>query len=179
MARVCIIPIIYKVPTVDRKIEKSRWNSKRLMTIGGIAGLALLIAASLFFTSGKSKLNVDTERLTISEVTKGPFREYIPVNGVVLPITTIYLDALEGGRVEQRFVEDGFDSCLERKPVIKTKIKKIDGEVEAHLIALSCGKAPEGFSKWSLRLLADKMVELKYVDDISYETIRKALKKTS
>ena len=107
MARVCIIPIIYKVTTVDRKIEKSRWNSKRLMTIGGIAGLALLIAASLFFTSGKSKLNVDTERLTISEVTKGPFREYIPVNGVVLPITTIYLDALEGGRVEQRFVEDG------------------------------------------------------------------------
>jgi hypothetical protein len=82
-------------------------------------------------------------------------------------------------RVKQRFVEDGFESCLERKPVIKTKAKKIDGEIEAHLIALSCGKAPDGFSKWSLRLLADKMVELKYVDDISYETIRKALKKTN
>lgn len=92
---------------MDRKIEKSRWNSKRLLTIGGIVGLVLLIAASIFFTSGKSKLNVDTERLTVSEVTKGPFREYIPVNGVVLPITTIYLDALEGGRVEQRYVEDG------------------------------------------------------------------------
>ncbi len=77
------------------------------MTIGGIAGIILLIAASLIFTSGKSKLNVDTERLTISEVTKGPFREDILVNGVVLPITTIYLDALEGGRVEQRYVEDG------------------------------------------------------------------------
>jgi transposase len=82
-------------------------------------------------------------------------------------------------RVKQRFVEDGFDACLERKPVIKTKTKKIDGEIEAHLIALSCGKAPDGFSKWSLRLLADKMVELKYVDEISYETIRKALKKTN
>jgi len=82
-------------------------------------------------------------------------------------------------RVKQRFVEDGFESCLERKPVIKTKTKKIDGEIEAHLIALSCGKAPDGFSKWSLRLLADKMVELNYVDDISYETIRKALKKTN
>lgn len=82
-------------------------------------------------------------------------------------------------RVKQRFVEDGFESCLERKPVVKTKTKKIDGEIEAHLIALSCGKAPDGFSKWSLRLLADKMVELKYVDDISYETIRKALKKTN
>lgn len=82
-------------------------------------------------------------------------------------------------RVKQRFVEDGFDPYLARKPVMKTKTKKIDGEVEAHLIALSCGKAPDGFSKWSLRLLADKMVELKYVDNISYETVRKTLKKTS
>ncbi|WP_085983325.1 IS630 family transposase [Mucilaginibacter paludis] len=80
-------------------------------------------------------------------------------------------------RVKQRFVEDGFEACLDRKPIIKTKAKKIDGEAEAHLIALSCGKAPEGFSKWSLRLLADKMVELKYVEDISYETIRKTFKK--
>ena len=52
-------------------------------------------------------MNVDTERITISEVKKGPFKEFIPVNGVVLPITTIYLDALEGGRVEEKFVEDG------------------------------------------------------------------------
>jgi HlyD family secretion protein len=103
---------------VDRKIEKSRWNSKRLMTIGGITGLVLLIAASIFFTSGKSQLNVNTERITISEVTKGPFREYIPVNGVVLPITTIYLDALEGGRVEQRFVEDG-TNMKKGEPILK------------------------------------------------------------
>jgi HlyD family secretion protein len=103
---------------VDRKIEKSKWNSKRLMTIGGITGVVLLIAASVFFTSGKSKLNVDTERLTISEITKGPFREYIPVNGVVLPITTIYLDALEGGRVEQRFVEDG-TNLKKDQPILK------------------------------------------------------------
>lgn len=82
-------------------------------------------------------------------------------------------------RVKQRFVEEGFEACLERKPLSKTRAKKIDGELEAHLIALSCSKAPEGFSKWSLRLLADKMVELKYVEDISYETIRQALKKTN
>ena len=81
------------------------------------------------------------------------------------------------GRVKQRFVEEGFEACLGRKPITKTKTKKIDGEAEAHLIALSCGKAPEGFSKWSLRLLADKMVGLKYVECISYETIRKTLKK--
>ena len=103
---------------MDRKIEKSRWNSKRLMTIGGITGLVLLIAASIFFTSGKSQLNVNTERITISEVTKGPFREYIPVNGVVLPITTIYLDALEGGRVEERFVEDG-TNMKKGQPILK------------------------------------------------------------
>jgi transposase len=82
-------------------------------------------------------------------------------------------------RVKQRFVENGFESCLERKALSKTKAIKIDGDVEAHLVALSCSKAPEGFSRWSLRLLADKLVELQYVDDISYETVRKALKKTS
>jgi len=82
-------------------------------------------------------------------------------------------------RVKQRFVKDGFEACLERKPISNPKAKKIDGELEAHLTALSCSKTPEGFSKWSLRLLADKMVGLKYVDGISYEIIRKALKKTN
>lgn len=82
-------------------------------------------------------------------------------------------------RVKQRFVEEGFEACLERKALSKTKEKKIDGEVEAHLIALSCSKAPEGFSRWSLRMLAEKIVEMKYVDSISHETIRKVLKKTS
>ena len=82
-------------------------------------------------------------------------------------------------RVKQRFVEEGFEACLARKPMSKTKEKKADGDVEAHLIALSCSKAPRGFSKWSLRLLADKMVELKYVESISHETVRRVLKKTS
>src|SRR5579872_2363847 len=81
-------------------------------------------------------------------------------------------------RVKCRFVEDGFEACLERKPKAITKERKFDGDTEAHLIALSCSKAPEGFARWSLRLLADKMVELKYVESISYETIRKTLKKT-
>jgi HlyD family secretion protein len=66
-----------------------------------------LAAASYIFTSGKSRLNVDTERITVSEVKSGPFQETIPVNGVVLPITSIYLDAVEGGRVEERYVDDG------------------------------------------------------------------------
>jgi len=77
------------------------------MTVAGIAGIALLAAASIYFTSGKKKLNVDAERITISEVKNGAFQEFIPVNGVVLPMTTIYLDAVEGGRVEEKYVEDG------------------------------------------------------------------------
>lgn len=92
---------------MDRVIEKSKWNSKRILTIAGIVGIAALIAGSIYFTSGKSKLNVDLERITISEIKKGSFQENIPVNGVVLPQTTIYLDAMEGGRVEEKYVEDG------------------------------------------------------------------------
>ena len=99
--------VLKKSTTVDRIIEKKRWSKKRVLTIAGIAALVLLIAASIYFTTGKSKLNVDSERVTISEVTKGPFQEFIPVNGVVLPMTTIYLDAVEGGRVEEKYVEDG------------------------------------------------------------------------
>lgn len=92
---------------MDRKIEKRKWSKKRILTIGGIAAVVLLIVASIYFTTGKTKLNVDAERITISEVKNGPFQEFIPVNGVVLPVTTIYLDAVEGGRVEEKYIEDG------------------------------------------------------------------------
>jgi HlyD family secretion protein len=92
---------------VDRVIEKKRWSTKRLLTIGGITALVLLIAASYYFTSGKSRLNVPIDRITISEVKKGPYKDAIPVNGMVLPLTTILLDATEGGRVEEKYVEDG------------------------------------------------------------------------
>jgi HlyD family secretion protein len=92
---------------VDRVIAKKRWSKKRILTISGIAALVLLVSASVFFASGKSRLNVDIERITISEVSKGTFQEFIPVNGIVLPLTTIYLDAIEGGRVEEKLVEDG------------------------------------------------------------------------
>lgn len=92
---------------MDRVIAKKKWTTKRILTIAGVAAIVALIAASYYFTSGKSRLNVDTERITISEVKSGAFQETIPVNGVVLPITSIYLDASEGGRVEEKYVEDG------------------------------------------------------------------------
>lgn len=92
---------------MDRKIEKKTWNSKRILTIVGVTGVALFLGGLIYKTSGKSKLDVDTERITISTITKGPFQEFIPVNGVVMPLTTIYLDATEGGVVEEKYVEDG------------------------------------------------------------------------
>lgn len=92
---------------MDRVIEKKKWSTKRLLTIGGVTALVLLMVASYYFTSGKSKLNVPLDRITINEVIKGPYKDNIPVNGVVMPLTSIYLDATEGGRVEEKFVEDG------------------------------------------------------------------------
>lgn len=92
---------------MDRIVAKKKWNRKRIITLAGIAAVILLISASLYFTSGSRKLNVEAARITITEIKKGAFQEFIPVNGVVLPQTTIYLDAIEGGRVEQKLVEDG------------------------------------------------------------------------
>ena len=80
-------------------------------------------------------------------------------------------------RVKKRFVEDGIDVALNNKKKIRTRAKKTDGDFEAHLIALSCSDPPEGFARWSLRLLADKVVELNYIDSISHETVRGILKK--
>lgn len=92
---------------MDRVITQRTWNRKRIITIASIAAIILLIVCSFYFTSGKSKLNVDATRITVSTISKATFQEFIPVNGVVLPQTTIYLDAIEGGRVEQKLVEDG------------------------------------------------------------------------
>jgi len=92
---------------VDIVRKKKRWTTKRILTIAGIAAIVLLVGGSYYFTSGKSRLNVDMERISVDTVTKGPFQETIPVNGDVMPFTSIYLDALEGGRVEEKYVEDG------------------------------------------------------------------------
>lgn len=82
-------------------------------------------------------------------------------------------------RIREKLVEKGLEAALNRVPPSRVKSKTLDGENEAHLIALTCGEAPEGRNRWTLRLLASKMVELKYVESISYETIRQTLKKTN
>lgn len=81
-------------------------------------------------------------------------------------------------RVKKRFVEEGLDAALGRQQSQRIYERKADGELEAHLVALSCSEPPEGFARWSLRLLADRAVELEYADSLSYETVRRVLKKT-
>jgi len=92
---------------MDVPIEKKRFSNKQITMVVGIFLIITLIVFVVISTGGKSKLNVDKDRISISEVKDGVFQENIPVSGIVLPITTIYLDALEGGRVEEKYVEDG------------------------------------------------------------------------
>jgi len=82
-------------------------------------------------------------------------------------------------RIRKQLVLEGFDVVLKRQKYNqKVSRKRLDGDAEAHLIALSCSRPPRGRSGWSLRLLADRMVELSYVESVSYETVRQTLKKT-
>ncbi len=82
-------------------------------------------------------------------------------------------------RVKKRFIEEGFEAVLERRISSRIYDVKIDGDVEAKLVKLCCSEPPSGFAKWSLRLLADKMIELKYVESISYVSVGNVLKKTN
>ncbi len=81
-------------------------------------------------------------------------------------------------RVRQRFVEEGLEAALVRRMPQREYRRKIDGEAEAHLIALACSEPPEGRSRWTLRLLADRMVTLEYIDSVSKNTVYRTLKKT-
>lgn len=81
-------------------------------------------------------------------------------------------------RVRQRFVEDGLEAVFHRRPSPQRQYRKLDGVGEAHLIATACSQAPEGRSRWTLRMLGDKLVELQVVESISDECVRSTLKKT-
>ena len=93
-------------------------------------------------------------------------------------------DGLEVGRatverVRKAFVEEGFEASLDRRKPQRQYLRTLDGDGEAHLIALACSQAPEGRSRWTLRLLAERMVALEYVDAVSKDTVARTLKKTS
>jgi len=92
---------------MDRQIQKKKWPPKRIALFAGGGLFFLFVIYSFIFGDSSSKLNVETEKITIAAVARGPFQEFIPVTGSVLPIKTIYIDAIEGGRVEKKFIEAG------------------------------------------------------------------------
>jgi transposase len=82
-------------------------------------------------------------------------------------------------RVRRRYVEEGLDAALNHRPPVAHRPRRLDGDQEAHLVALVCSPPPEGRARWTLQLLADKMVELQYVESVSDQTVRRTLKKTN
>ena len=106
---------------------------------------------------------------------EGEFQDDRSINEVVASVLQISMKKID--RVKKRFVEEGFDIALNGRKGERVYAKKADGDFEAHLVALSCSEPPEGFARWSLRLLADRVVELNYIDSISHETVRRVLKK--
>ncbi len=92
---------------MDRKIEKKKWTWQRILLIAIIAAAVIFFGRKMYQSAGTSRLNVVTERLLMDTVHQGVFQEYIPVTGVVQPIKTIFIDAVEGGKVEEKLVEDG------------------------------------------------------------------------
>jgi transposase len=82
-------------------------------------------------------------------------------------------------RIRQRYVRKGLQAAIGRQARQRERTRKLDGRQEAQLVTLACSDPPEGHVRWTLRLLADRMVKLEYVDDVSYETVRRTLKKTN
>ena len=103
------------------------------------------------------------------------FQDNRSINELVASVLQISMKKID--RVKKRFVEEGFDIAINGRKGERVYAKKADGDFEAHLVALSCSEPPEGFARWSLRLLADRVVELNYIDNISHETVRRVLKK--
>src|SRR5437867_11337532 len=133
---------------------------------------------------------IDTERVALREIiSKNKAKRSTIINAYILlkadrtcgwtneAIASAYeVSTKKVEQLKKRFVEEGFEAALYRKPVTNAHRRKITGDEEAHLIALSCSEAPEGQERWPLRMLADKMVELEVIASVSHETIRRTVK---
>ena len=128
-------------------------------------------------TKGSHRSQKVMNALILLNCDRGEFQDRASTNRAVSDILDISMRKID--RVKKRFVEEGLETALNGRKGTRAYKKKVDGDLEAHLVALSCSEAPQGFSRWSLRMLADKAVELEYVDAISHETVRRILKKTS
>lgn len=126
---------------------------------------------------GKRAAQTMLNALILLACDEGEYQIERSINETIARVLNISMKTID--RVKKRFIEEGFDVALTGKPSKRVYCRKADGDFEAHLVALSCSAAPEGHKRWTLRLLADKVVELDYVDNISYETVRRVLKKTS
>jgi len=133
-------------------------------------------ALGILTSKGKHKSQQILSALILLGCDEGGFQTKRLTNEEIARVLNTSMRKID--RVKKRFVEGGLDIALNRRKGSRIYAKKADGDFEAHLVALSCSEPPEGFARWSLRLLADKVVELDYIDSISHEAVRRVLKKT-
>jgi len=124
---------------------------------------------------GSHKSQKVLNALVLLNCDEGAFQDRAMKNEDVSTVLKISMRKID--RVKRRFVEEGLEIALNGRKGERVYKRKADGDFEAHLVALSCSEPPEGFARWSLRLLADQVVELDYIDEISHETVRRVLKK--
>lgn len=127
-------------------------------------------------SKGTHKSQKVLNALILLNCDRGEFQKQRSKNEDIARVLNVSMRKID--RVKKRFVVDGYDIALNGEKGSRVYAKKVDGDFEAHLVALSCSDPPEGYARWSLRLLADKVVELNYIDSISHEAIRRILKKT-
>jgi transposase len=128
-------------------------------------------------TRGRHNSQKVLNALILLNCDQGRFQEQGLTNQQIADVLPVSMKKID--RVKKRFVERGLEAALDKRRSPRPHLRKTDGDLEAHLVALSRSKPPVGHARWSLRLLADKMVELRHVDSISHETVRRVLKKTS
>lgn len=126
-------------------------------------------------TKGKHRSQKILNALILLGCDEGEFQEKRSTNEEISRVLGISMRKID--RVKKRFVEEGLDVALNGRKGSRVYARKVDGDFEARLVALSCSEPPEGYARWSLRLLADKAVELNYIDSVSHETVRRVLKK--
>ena len=127
-------------------------------------------------SKGKHKSQKILNAVILLSCDTGEFQKQHSKNGEISRVLNVSMRKID--RVKKRFIEDGYDIALNGEKGSRVYARKADGDFEAHLVALSCSEPPEGYARWSLRHLADRVVELNYIDSISHEAIRRILKKT-
>ncbi len=128
-------------------------------------------------SKGKHRSQKVLNALILLACDEGIFQRKRSVNEDIAAVLGVSMRKID--RLKNRFVEEGLEIALNGTKGQRVYEKKADGDLEAHVVALSCNPPPEGHARWSLRLLADKVVELEYIESISHETIRQVLKKTN